>query len=779
MNGENRPTRGADRRTPSIPQYFSWINNTWEGSTERQTLVNLDFFAWLKKTYGMQIGIYLWDAGNFDGPSSGYGDPDSEKFRSQYPNGFGPLAERAAELGIRMGLWCGPDGFGDTPEEEKKRYDFLLGLCRKYRFALFKIDSACGGLRPEKAAVYAKLLTECREYCPDLVVLNHRLELHEAEKVVTTFLWQGVETYADVHSSNKETCMHHRGFIFKRGLPDGLERLAEDHGVCISSSVAYFEDDLIYQAFGRSMIMAPEIYGNPWLMRDDEFPRLARIYNLHRRAAPILVDGIVLPASYGDNPVSRGSGSHRFLATGHHGWTPLKIRIALNEEIGLEPTGEKIALIERHPAESLVGIYDYGDTVERELLPFRTHLYEIAPVGEAYPVLENCAYRVIREDEAGRPTEIETLFCEGGAVTLLDGGKRTPFGTSEKTDIREGAPVWLGKIDERTDPGGRAEELFEAAQFAADNDSLEARERKRAGETAVPEVKAARDAFFSQTAYRLRGCESSAMFDGDPGTFFDGWSKTFLGGQRVNGGCLRVDFGEVFDADAVEIDCFSVHTPIREIPAQSIPGKGSFSADRRSWKETEEAETSVQSADWEEGAIREGSYLPETVRGDMLTAVYRLDGSGIRYFRLPCPPDRIHAVRLMKDGEAVALKNPRANNLQPPFETKRPVELLEKTLRLPEAKDGDTLALALNGIHGEEGAYCTAEIDGEPIGFPDRAPAFRANMWEYQVTHSDRNYTYYLPLKKGLSGREIKIRVLLCDREHTEIDAEAWLCPRH
>ena len=40
---------GADSRTPSVPQYFSWINNTNEGSTEAQTLTNLDFFAWLRR----------------------------------------------------------------------------------------------------------------------------------------------------------------------------------------------------------------------------------------------------------------------------------------------------------------------------------------------------------------------------------------------------------------------------------------------------------------------------------------------------------------------------------------------------------------------------------------------------------------------------------------------------------------------------------------------------------------------------------------------------------
>ena len=38
---KNRKDAGADELTPSVAQYFSWINNTNEGSTERQTLINL------------------------------------------------------------------------------------------------------------------------------------------------------------------------------------------------------------------------------------------------------------------------------------------------------------------------------------------------------------------------------------------------------------------------------------------------------------------------------------------------------------------------------------------------------------------------------------------------------------------------------------------------------------------------------------------------------------------------------------------------------------------
>ena len=40
---------GADDSTHSKAQYFSWINNTNEGTTEEHTLINLQFFEWLQK----------------------------------------------------------------------------------------------------------------------------------------------------------------------------------------------------------------------------------------------------------------------------------------------------------------------------------------------------------------------------------------------------------------------------------------------------------------------------------------------------------------------------------------------------------------------------------------------------------------------------------------------------------------------------------------------------------------------------------------------------------
>ena len=52
-----------------------------------------------------------------------------------------------------------------------------------------------------------------------------------------------------------------------------------------------------------------------------------------------------------------------------------------------------------------------------------------------------------------------------------------------------------------------------------------------------------------------RGCDNAALFDGNPQTYFDGQSRyltDFKGlGLRIEGGCLRVDFGDVYDADEV------------------------------------------------------------------------------------------------------------------------------------------------------------------------------------------------------------------------------------
>ncbi len=777
---KNAKQAGADERTPSLPQYFSWINNTNEGSTEKQTLINLDFFRYLKETYGMEIKIYAWDAGNFDGASEGYGDLNGEKFRSQYPEGYKNVVSKAKELGISMGLWGSPDGYGDDPQTEKERFDFFVHLCKDYGFGEFKLDGVCGQLRPEKAPLFAEMLEECRKYSPGLIVLNHRLPLYEAEKNVTTFLWNGQETYVDVLIHNNVTAMHNRAYMFSRGHVEGLQRLAEDHGVCISSGIDYFEDELIYQAFNRSLILAPETYGNPWFMRDDELPKFARVYNLHRRNASVLVDGMLLGEEYGCEACARGSGEKRFISTGNDTWETKTIKIKLDRSIGLEACGQ-VEVNLHHPHERHIGVFAYGDGVEIELMPFRATLIEVSSVNAAEPMLTGCDYEVIKEDENGVPTEIKMLTCGNEDIYLLNKGEKSFFTHGEKTDIKEKAPVYIGELNEVTKYPENGEELYETAMFAVDNDALEVRSINRSGSTAIPEVQACRDAFFGQTTYKLRGCEAKNMFDGDPDTFFDAQSRTYADGLRINGGCLRIDAGKVLDADSAEIEFFSADTPTGEVALQNIPARAEISSDLKTWRTSDVVSVSTLNGDLTVPVVKYKVHTIYDLKGKLLKAVYPLTGA-FRYLRMAQPMDRIYAVRFMKNGKEIKPAAPKANNLQSHPMYNRMQMLMARELTLPEYKEGSRLAVAINGYHGDEGVFCVAEIDGEKRGFPSRAPDYKANIWEHCVCRCGSNYTYYLPLENGLAGKKIRIYAVF-NGDHTdrpgELDCKVYVCEKH
>ena len=778
-----RETAGADEETPSRAQYFSWVNSTNEGSTEAQTLTNLAFFRFMRDRFGMQLDIYAWDAGNLDGSGGLYAAQRQDTLRRQYPNGYKPIADAAAEIGCRLGVWGGPDGYGDDAETEAARQELLVSLCRDHHFALFKLDGVCGGLREEKQEKFVETMQKCRRYAPDLIVLNHRLPLGIGEPYVTTFLWNGTETYVDVHICNPRTAMHHRAFAFVRGNVPGLERLAEDHGVCISSCPEYFEDDLIYQAFGRELILAPEIYGNPWFLRDDELPILASIYSLHRKWRAILVHGMLLPDSYGPNAVSRGDGTRQFLCTGNDSWNMRLVKVKLDAEIGLEkPESGKVSVILHHPYTEFLGTFAYGETVEIQVYPFRAALVECCHAENCAEMVQGCAYRVIHRctnacEKGGCVDEIEVVAAQHpiafrGESLAAD----APF------DYREPVPEHLGNAARIPAPdAARAKTLYESAMAAVDNDSLETRAIRRAGETAYPAVAECRRAFFTQDTYRYRGCDQTALFDGDPDTFFDGRSRTYFGGQRIDGGCLRVDFGKRVYADAVEIEYYATReNPIRQILPQITPGTAEISADFVTFIPVapEPVETL---GTYDMPYVVENLHTIETDHGVRCRVTYRLDPAmPMRYFRLPGPMDRLFSVTLLKNGAKIDTPDANASNLMAPAFPVRFAE--EATVVIPRA---GKLAIAVNGEHGAEGVAVTVEIDGKRYGCPDRAVSYPSNMWEHLVITPDSDTTFYFPVTEEMAGKSATITVLFCEKHEpnpaieTPATTEIYWCPEH
>ena len=748
---ENLPG-GADQKTPSKSEYFSWINHSFEGPTASQTQANLQFFEWLHRTYGMTLDIYAFDAGTIDGWQR-YSTTTSNLFKRQFPEGFGSLASQAASMGTRLGLWCGPDGFGDTPEEEKERSEMMVGFARDYNFALFKMDACCGPLRPEKYGAFEKMMSQVRSYSPDLILLNHRLDLGPGTKYSTTYLLEGAETYIDVHMVNSKTATHHRAVALERKNPEGLTRLTEDHGVCLSSCLDYWEDDLILQAFSRELILAPEIYGNPWLLRDDEFSRLAFIFNLHRDYRDILPNATPLPEdSYGPEALSRGDGKTRFLALRNLTWEPVKYRINLGDEIGLDPVKGKVKARLYHPYILDLGSHEYGSSIEVEVLPFRAALVKLTTAPEKdILALSGVPYQIINDRGEG-PGQIRLMGLPGttSKVKWEKGGKG-----SFKVRF-DGDPLlqpWHRKIGDmsNTEVPSDAQALYYATVYAADNNALELRSLKRSGETSIPEVQAARDAFFGQEIFRSREVTDRNMFDGDPSTAFTISRRYSSYFQNEESG-LCIDMGQSSQMDSLVIEVPLSAAFGRRQPLDGI--KLYLSEDLKDWKESD------------------GLY------GDRMSFDLRKIGKA-RFIRLEQCPYRITEITGFLNGKVVDRSLWRGSNLFKAYNTYgcRATKAWDLSFTLDEIADGSYLCVAVNGKHGIDGAWVAFKIDGEYVGCPDRAPSYLSNSFECPTRRVGKNNTFYLPLTPEMKGKKIEAYCLKLGnaKEEMDLSPEVWI----
>jgi hypothetical protein len=764
---------GATEHTPSRSQYFSWINHTNEGPTAAQTYANLGFFEYLNREYGMVLDIYAFDAGAIDGAGF-YGHKDSGRFKRQFPEGFGPIAARAATSGTRLGIWGGPDGFGETKEEAEARIEQTVSLCRDHHFALFKMDAVCGQLRPSQYENFDRMMTLCRQYTPDLILLNHRLDLGPGTRHSTTFLLGGAETYVDVHMANQVTAPHHRAGNLTRELPPKLTRLTEDHGVCISSCLDFWEDDLILQAFNRNLICAPQIYGSPWLLRDEELPRLAGIFNLHRRYREILVEGIVLPEDrYGLNAVSRGDATTRFLTLRNLSWEPKRVQVEVGAAIGIKDLNTSYSVSLLFPWVEELGRHQVGATVEVEVLPFRAALIRVAAADQG-PSLTGVPYEVVR-DVSGRPLEWEVHGMPGetrrvkltGSTGRIRGANLDGVGLDDLAEGKEvevkfpGTPIdgaWHRRLAELTPTAvpADAQALYEATAFAADSNALELRSLDRSGPTAIPEVQAARDAFFGQKLMRDREVSDRFLVDGDSTSAFSVMQR--WGDTRVQGGTFRLDLGEVRPVTRLELSTFD------EFAIQPLKSD-----------EGVVCEVSVDLITW-----RPVTFLAGTRMTIELSRV-----GPWRYLRFNPTPLRLAEVRGWEGATEISdRKSWRVSNLFAPYITQNwnPLNLnfarhaWNAAAQLPQSlAKGAYLCIAVNGVTGWEGVTAAVRVDGELVGCPDRAPSYPSNAWELGSRGTDRNYTYYVPLKPEWAGKRVEALVLGLKEVKPDLKPELWL----
>lgn len=766
---------GINERTPSKSNYFDWINSEWPGSNREKVMANLDFFEWLNKEYGMNLDIYHMDAGNIDRSPSwipeatdyeealtlAYGYIDDQRVREKFPDGFKSIVEKANSFNTRMGIWLGPDGYGTTDTEAEKRTSMLVNFCKDYNVALFKFDAACTNLNPENEGKFIKTMELCRSFTPDLITLNHRITLSDsAKKHMTTWLWEGKETYIDVHIWNEMPAPHHRAGALSRGLPPNLSRLTEDHGVCISSCLDYWEDDLILQAFNRNLILAPEIYGNPFLLRDDEFPKLARIYNLHKKYNDILVDGKILPEErYGLHAVSRGDASTRLITLRNLSWENVSYQIKLNEEIGIEGS-KRVFVKQYHPTEKVIGEFNVGEEAKIQVDPFRSSLILVTADFDDEFSIEGTNYSVIK-DVKGQPIEIELFGMPGKSnkIRMKKGSRnfksaeidgkliKNLIGENEVEISFEGNPLQkdfhrkiadLKKVNVPKD----AKSLYEATCFTADNNALEVRSAKRSGPTKIQQVQKARELFFTDSTFWKKGIWDKYAFDGNEETSFKVREYNLKNGQ-VEPGAFRINFGKPVEADKIVLknvkDTFNVST----------------------------AQVSDNLKDWES----------VNISGTGNDRIIQLNSvQSVQFVRIGKAPLEINEIEVYANGRKIASDgNWQLSNLFPSPEEKSFRHCWSAEFELDEVAKDSYLCVTVPGNYGNEGAWAAVKVDGEYIGAPDRSPSFESNHWEHVVRAVDGNYTYYFPVNEDYTGKKIETFVLGFSEEMNDVKPEVWI----
>ena len=762
-----QPDQTVNKLTPSKSIYFDWINRNWYGSNEKKIEANLKFFKWLHDEYGMQLDIYLMDAADIDqGPNCAsdiglpaYGSLETPWFQKRFPHGFGPLAALAKSFNCRLGVWLGPDGYGKTREEALQRKEMLVKFCRDYNFSLFKFDACCSDLSPENQQYFIETMKECRKYSPDLIVLNHRITLNEeARKQTTTFLWEGRETYVDVNISNDTPAPHHRAANLTRGLPPDLVRLTEDHGVCFSSALDAWDDDLILQAFNRNLILSPEIYGNPFLLNDEDLPRLARIYNIHRLYNDILVNGIQLPEEkYGKFAVSRGDDETRLITLRNLSWLPVQIQIKLDESIGLKSVGN-VEVLQYHPFEKFLGTFKSGSELMITVLPFRTCLIKVSTKSNPEFVLKGSAYQVVK-NIPNQPVLVNLLGSPGEKIKLslseIQGKyKKASLNGKDISSVLSGNPSdftfpgqkkdidflkKIGNLQLSTLPEN-PEKYMESCNFAVDNNALEIRELLRSGETKFAPVKASRDAFFKDTLFSGIGVWDKFAFDGDLKTGFKVrlYEYTKL---RQNNATFRLDLGESRLLDKLVF---------RGIPENYDPEKIEISSDLSTW-----------------------NTVKFQIKKDEMSIDFN-QNKPFRYLRIVKSPSEVAEIEGFSNQKTVNRDRWKASNLLGMVKpnTAKLCWSYEGKLAGIGKSANLTVTVPANCIEGS--VFACILVDGKIIAANDRAPSFLYNNWEH-FGIADKNLTFYIPASENLEGKSVQVMLLTTDGKLQEMQPEVWL----
>jgi len=564
-------------------------------------------------------------------------------------------------------------------------------------------------------------------------------------------------TYTEINSSNIETARNKRACnIIEEYNPNNTNTA----GVCFSSALDNWGDELIMQVFNHNTYNMPRIYGNPWFLKDDEFSKLARINSLHQEYQKILKNAIHLPKSYGINAMSKGNKSKRLLTLTNMSWEAKYVTVRLDEEIGLNE-GNRIEIRSYLPTEKIIGYFPYSQILELEVPPFRTILYYIGSPIKVDFTITGLDYLLEKDNDKEMQLRIMEPPVRARKACIYLKERYKGFEVNGKTVSGRSIEKYRTKMTRRTnaDPyyykmignfeqvaiNPEAETLYESTVFSSNNDALEARSIERSKRTDIEAVKNARKAFLDQDSFIENEGWDRYLFDENLNTAF-AVNKQILVETDSISRCLRVDMNDKNLIDELRI--------IVENEEDLLP---------QQLGETYTVETSSDLVNWT--TYNYTASLQSKIKVN----------SPIRYVRVPMASNRILEFEGYKNGFKQTALNWSANNLFPHPKDKQPVRIWKYNRKLRKIHSNAFLCIAIDGRHGIEGVYVTAKIDGEYVGCSNRSPSFPSNTWNKKNAVSDSNYTYFLPLEDNMGYDKIEIYVICYDQENLNIIPRVYM----
>jgi hypothetical protein len=258
--------------------------------------------------------------------------------------------------------------------------------------------------------------------------------------------------------------------------------------------------------------------------------------------------------------------------------------------------------------------------------------------------------------------------------------------------------------------------------FSATNNCLEIQSLKRSGGTSIESVKDARDAFLNDEVFAKIGAWDHFALDQNPSTSF----KVRKCQELVKPGIFRVQLPTAKSVDEIRIE---------GIEAGYQPIEVTVSNDLIKWHKANIL--------LENGVVK----------------LQTKNAGPIQFLKLNPAPLIVSEIKAIANDQPIDISQAKLTNLFPDSRLLEVKKAWKGKFTLSELNENSTLAVAIEGDYGEDGAFAVVQINDSLVGAFDRSPTFPFNNWEYIKAPQNGNYTYYFKVPEDFANQELTVYV--------------------